>query len=115
MVSVQAPSVRRAMHSVLYKCQQRLGSWVGSSVVHLGDHNVPNALMFIDKVGYSHNHRWTHDDFLALKGFVCGAEKVLTEMTIHLHTHVDEFPIHHRWIQWKRYLNRQVDSRANLK
>ena len=39
----------RAMHSVLHRCQQRLGSWVGSSVVHLGDHNVPNALMFIDK------------------------------------------------------------------
>ena len=45
----QAPSVSRAMHSVLHRCQQRLGSWVGSSVVHLGDHNVPNALMFIDK------------------------------------------------------------------
>jgi hypothetical protein len=37
------------MNELLGKCQQRLGHWVGSSVVHLGDHNVPNALMFIDK------------------------------------------------------------------
>ena len=45
----QAPAVSRAVHSVLAHCQSKLGSWVGSSVVHLGDHNVPNALMFIDK------------------------------------------------------------------
>lgn len=44
-----APSVARAMHNILSRCQRRVGSWVGSSVVHLGDHNVPNALMFIDK------------------------------------------------------------------
>ena len=37
------------MHALLWRCQQRIGAWVGSSVVHLGDHNVPNALMFIDK------------------------------------------------------------------
>lgn len=44
-----APSVARAMQNILGRCQRRVGSWVGSSVVHLGDHNVPNALMFIDK------------------------------------------------------------------
>ena len=45
----QAPGIAKAMAAILWRCQQRLGQWVGSSVVHLGDHNVPNALMFIDK------------------------------------------------------------------
>ncbi|KAI0296092.1 hypothetical protein B0F90DRAFT_1811346 [Multifurca ochricompacta] len=45
---VQAsPKTSRMMHS--------LGGWVGSSVIHMGDHNVPNALMFIDK--YSQIYR----------------------------------------------------------
>ena len=44
------------MHSILYAVQQKTvgvdagtNGWVGSSVIHLGDTNVPNALMFIDK------------------------------------------------------------------
>nr|KAJ3417941.1 hypothetical protein HK105_000567 [Polyrhizophydium stewartii] len=44
-----APRVSRVMHTILHRAQQRVGHWVGSSVIHLGDHNVPNALMFIDK------------------------------------------------------------------
>eukprot|EP00928_Gymnodinium_smaydae_P018520 TRINITY_DN17048_c0_g1_i2.p1 TRINITY_DN17048_c0_g1~~TRINITY_DN17048_c0_g1_i2.p1 ORF type:complete len:618 (+),score=144.86 TRINITY_DN17048_c0_g1_i2:80-1855(+) len=38
-----------AMQKILQKVQRKVGGWVGSSMVHLGDHNVPNALMFIDK------------------------------------------------------------------
>lgn len=45
----QAPETLRAMTRIVTRCQQRLGHWVGSSVVHMGDHNVPNALLFIDK------------------------------------------------------------------
>ena len=39
----------QACPRILNKCQSELGGWVGSSVIHLGDRNVPNALMFIDK------------------------------------------------------------------
>ncbi len=47
----QAPRVLRAMQELLLEVQQRVGAanWVGSSVIHLGDSNVPNALTFIDK------------------------------------------------------------------
>jgi hypothetical protein len=37
------------MTDLLRRVQLRLGGWVGSSTIHLGDENVPNALMFIDK------------------------------------------------------------------
>ncbi|KAL6309843.1 hypothetical protein BKA93DRAFT_287175 [Sparassis latifolia] len=50
-----APKTSRMMHSILHRAQKSVGSWVGSSVVHMGDHNVPNALMFIDK--YSQIYR----------------------------------------------------------
>ncbi|KAF9573733.1 hypothetical protein EC968_008133 [Mortierella alpina] len=43
------PAVSKAMHTILHKAQQKAGVWVGSSVIHLGDSNVPNAFMFIDK------------------------------------------------------------------
>jgi len=43
------PQVARAMQAILTRVQGQVIKWIGSSVVHLGDHNVPNALVFIDK------------------------------------------------------------------
>ena len=37
------------MHRIVHEMQKQVGNWVGSSQIHLGDHNVPNALVFIDK------------------------------------------------------------------
>jgi hypothetical protein len=37
------------MSNILGRCQSAIGTWVGSSVIHLGDHNVPNALFFLNK------------------------------------------------------------------
>ncbi|KAI9244581.1 hypothetical protein BDA99DRAFT_448371 [Phascolomyces articulosus] len=45
----QCRGIGGAMHKILHRAQKKSGSWVGSSVVHLGDRNVPNAFMFIDK------------------------------------------------------------------
>lgn len=44
-----APKTSHLVHAILHHTQKLRSRWVGSSVVHLGDHNVPNALMFIDK------------------------------------------------------------------
>ena len=45
----RCPRVGAAMRDVLHRVQSAEGQWVGSSVVHLGDTNVPNAFTFLDK------------------------------------------------------------------
>ena len=45
----RCPRVGAAMRDVLHRVQSAEGQWVGSSVVHLGDTNVPNAFAFLDK------------------------------------------------------------------
>ena len=51
-----APKTSRMMHAILNRAQRSIGSWVGSSVIHMGDHNVPNALMFIGTSALPHVH-----------------------------------------------------------
>ncbi|GMM54560.1 hypothetical protein DAKH74_011760 [Maudiozyma humilis] len=43
------PGIYREMHKILTECRSKTDTWIGSSVVHLGDDAVPNALFFLDK------------------------------------------------------------------
>ncbi|GMI41325.1 hypothetical protein TeGR_g7933, partial [Tetraparma gracilis] len=44
------PKVAKLTHGLLSDTQRAAGApWVGLSVIHLGDRDVPNALIFIDK------------------------------------------------------------------
>jgi hypothetical protein len=45
----QSPKTYKAMQQLLVRVQGKVKQWVGSSVIHMGDHNVPNSLSFIDK------------------------------------------------------------------
>ncbi|KAL3232450.1 hypothetical protein RNJ44_04366 [Nakaseomyces bracarensis] len=43
------PRIYKEMHKIIGECRSKTDTWVGSSVVHLGDDAVPNALFFLDK------------------------------------------------------------------
>jgi len=45
----ECPQVSRVMHAILASTKAQMGYWIGESTIHLGDRNVPNALVFIDK------------------------------------------------------------------
>ena len=42
----QCPRTGKSMHRLLYDTQQRVERWVGSSVIHLGEKNVPNVSLY---------------------------------------------------------------------
>ena len=44
-----SPKTYKAMSGILTRVKGKVDTWIGSAVIHLGDHNVPNALSFIDK------------------------------------------------------------------
>ncbi|KAI9141880.1 hypothetical protein BKA69DRAFT_1071721 [Paraphysoderma sedebokerense] len=46
----RCPRVSRAMHTILSRAQQKVGYWVGSSVIHLGDENVPNVSRILNPI-----------------------------------------------------------------
>lgn len=50
-----APKTSRMMYAILHRAQKSVGTWVGSSVIHMGDTAVPNALMFIGMFQLSFN------------------------------------------------------------
>ncbi|CCH60539.1 hypothetical protein TBLA_0D00290 [Henningerozyma blattae CBS 6284] len=43
------PLIYKEMVKIIGECKMSSKEWIGSSVIHLGDHAVPNALFFLDK------------------------------------------------------------------
>ena len=54
----QSPRTYKSMQKILNRVQSKVKQWIGSNVIHLGDHNVPNALTFIDKYTQGELTRW---------------------------------------------------------
>lgn len=73
----QCPKVGKVMRYLLNKTQKAAGQpWVGLSVIHLGDRDVPNALVFIDK--YTQIPRFLKPiaDFCDRVPALCSDEKI---------------------------------------
>ena len=71
------PRVGKVMRNLLSQTQQEAGApWVGLSVVHLGDRDVPNALVFIDK--YTQIPRFLHPIVEFIQGLpeLCRDERI---------------------------------------
>ncbi|KAG8716218.1 hypothetical protein FRC08_009729 [Ceratobasidium sp. 394] len=60
-----APKASQEMHAILRRAQRDFRSWIGSSVIHIGDHDVPNALFFIDKYCQIYRILWPITNVLA--------------------------------------------------
>ena len=56
-------AVRHSLSYLLRQVQSEAGPWVGLSVVHLGDRDVPNGLVFIDKCVAHPSHSFSTHSF----------------------------------------------------
>jgi len=86
------PQISEAMHSILGRIKQAHGPWVGLSVVHLGDRDVPNALMFIDK--YTQVPRILAPIVLCIERL---PTLVTDQVNIHTHTHTHTHTLTHTY------------------
>lgn len=89
-----SPKLYKIFYNILVQSQEKIEKltgkeWIGTKIIHLGDHNVPNALIFIDK--YTQITKILNPVLCTLKNLESIIEKKNTSPAYTSHSNIDNY------------------------